>query len=143
MQFMFVYSIRMEKCLFNIDNHLNQVGQICGILHSAVSGDTSQTAAEREVFEEIGYKIDLENVRPSLTVNFEHGFDDIYLVECEINIDTLTLQYDEVQEVKWASIDEIKLMIDDGSFIPYHKSLIELLFFMRKRMGTHMKNDNK
>ena len=30
---------------------------------SAVSGDTSQTAAEREVLEEIGYKLDLSNIR--------------------------------------------------------------------------------
>lgn len=108
---------------------------------SAISGDSSQKAAEREILEEIGYKIDLSNVRPSLTINFDNGFDDIYLVEREIDISTLTLQYEEVQEVKWASLDEIKSMIDNGSFIPYHKSLIELMFSMRKHMGAHMKNN--
>ena len=51
---------------------------------SAVSGDTSQTAAEREVLEEIGYKLDLSNIRPSFTINFKNGFNDIYLVEREI-----------------------------------------------------------
>jgi isopentenyldiphosphate isomerase len=45
---------------------------------SAISGETSQQAAEREVKEEIGYPLDLQNRRPSLTVNFDHGFDDFY-----------------------------------------------------------------
>lgn len=103
---------------------------------SVISGETSQVAAERETFEEIGYKIDLKNVRPSLTVNFDRGFDDIYLVESKVDITNLNLQYDEVKEVKWATLDKIKSMIDDGSFIPYHKSFIEVLFSMRKHMGT-------
>lgn len=108
---------------------------------SAVSGDTSQSAAEREVFEEIGYKLDLSNSRPSLTINFSNGFDDIYLVEKEVDIDTLKLQYEEVKEVKWATIDEIKAMVDRGEFIPYNKSFIDLLFFLRNHNGLHTRKD--
>ena len=67
---------------------------------SAISGDTSQTAIERELFEEIGLKIDLQNVRPHLTVNFDNGFEDVYLIEKEVNINELKLQYEEVQRVK-------------------------------------------
>lgn len=103
---------------------------------SAVSGDTSQTAAEREVLEEIGYKINLENHRPVITINFDHGFDDIYTVIEDIDINNLVLQPEEVQAVKWATEEEIIGMIDDGIFIPYHKELIKLLFFMRNRIGT-------
>ena len=40
---------------------------------SAVAGDTSRTAAERETREEIGLDIDLTDVRPSLTLYWEHG----------------------------------------------------------------------
>ncbi|WP_438573744.1 hypothetical protein [Clostridium sp.] len=36
---------------------------------SFVSGDTSQVAAERDVYEEIGYKLSLDDVRPALTIN--------------------------------------------------------------------------
>lgn len=103
---------------------------------SAVSGDTSQTAAEREVLEEIGYEISLENHRPVLTVHFDHGFDDIYTVINDLDIEKLRLQPEEVQAVKWADQDEIINMIDKGIFIPYHKELIKLLFFMRNRRGT-------
>lgn len=108
---------------------------------SAVSGDTSQTAAEREVLEEIGYKLDLSNIRPSFTINFKNGFNDIYLVEREIEIDTLKLQYEEVKEVKWATADEIKSMIESGEFIPYDKSFIDMLFFLRNHNGLYTRED--
>ena len=32
-------------------------------------------------------------------------------------------------------------MIDDGRFIPYEKSLIELLFFRRDHRGSHTRSD--
>lgn len=104
---------------------------------SAISGDNSQLAAEREVYEEIGFKLSLDKIRPSLTINFDDGFDDIYLVIQDIDISELSLQYEEVQAVKWASIEEVSSMIDEGVFIPYHKSFIELLFFMKNSNGTH------
>ena len=34
---------------------------------SAIQGDSSQTAAEREVLEELGIKLDLQGVRPHFT----------------------------------------------------------------------------
>lgn len=103
---------------------------------SAIKGDNSQKAAERELFEEIGLKIDLTNIRPHLTVNFNKGFDDYYLIEQDIDINKLTLQYEEVQKVKWASKDEIFSMIDEGQFIPYYKSLLQFLFDNRKQYGS-------
>ncbi len=102
-----------------------------------MSRDTSQSAIERELFEEIGLKIDLQNTRPHLTVNYDVGFDDIYLIECDVDISTLKLQYEEVQRIKWASIDEIYQKLDAGVFIPYHKSLIKLFFDMREHYGCH------
>lgn len=106
---------------------------------SAVSGDSSNTAAEREVFEEIGYKIDLTNKCPALTVNFDRGFDDIYIIKDDIDLNILKLQYEEVQRVKWANKDEIIRKINNGEFIPYYNSFIELLFDMKDIMGFHNK----
>ena len=57
----------------------------------------------------------------------------MYLIQKDLEISQLKLQYEEVQAVKWASKDEIFQMIDKQIFIPYHKSLIKLLFYM----GTH------
>lgn len=104
---------------------------------SAISGDTSQLAAEREVYEEIGYNLSLDGIRPAITINFDKGFDDIYLIQDYIDIEKLNLQYEEVQSVKWASMEEIIAMIYENIFIPYHKSLIELLFSMRDRKDAH------
>lgn len=104
---------------------------------SAIAGETSQTAIEREIFEELGLKINLQNVQPHLTINFDSGFDDVYLIERDINIDSLVLQYEEVQQVKWAALDEILQKLDDGIFIPYYKSLIQLFFDMRNNYGCH------
>lgn len=95
------------------------------------SGETSCQAAERETAEELGLKIDFSQMRPVLTVNFAHGFDDYYIVRADPDISSLTLQQEEVKDVMWASIDKIFSMIDDGSFIPYHKSLIDLIFQMK------------
>lgn len=103
----------------------------------AVAGETSQKAVERELFEEIGLKTDLQNVQPHLTINFDSGFDDVYLIERDIDVNDLVLQYEEVQQVKWATLDEILQKLDDGTFIPYYKSLIQLFFDMRNNYGCH------
>ena len=61
---------------------------------SAVAGDSSRSAAERETMEELGLSIDLTEVRPSLTIYFEHGFDDYYILTKNIDLSTLRLQPD-------------------------------------------------
>lgn len=104
---------------------------------SALSGEDSRTAARRELFEELGLRIPFENLCPSLTVHFDYGFDDIYLIEKDVNWSMIRLQQEEVQAVRWCGKREIVQMIEDGRFIPYHKSLIELLFAMRNHKGAH------
>jgi isopentenyldiphosphate isomerase len=99
---------------------------------SSISGDTSQTAAEREVLEELGLKINLKNERPHLTNYFADGFNDIYILNMDLDLSKLKLQAEEVQNVKWASKEEIFSMIDNGTFIPYHKSWIDILFYRSK-----------
>lgn len=106
---------------------------------SAVKGDSSQTAAERELFEELGIKLDLQGIRPNLTINSTYCFDDIYLVEKEVSPDELSFQYEEVQDAKWATLEEILEMIEDGTFIPYYPSLIQFLFESRGKYGSHMR----
>lgn len=87
---------------------------------SVIAGETSDVAARRELFEEFGIDISFEKLRTSLTVNFEGGFDDFYLIEKDIELTQLKLQYEEVKAVKWASKDEIIKMINNHAFIPYN-----------------------
>lgn len=102
---------------------------------SAVAGDTSVEAAEREVLEEIGLKLELRGVRPWMTMHFDYGFDDWYVVEVgDVNLDSLVLQQSEVQAVKWASCEDILAMRARGEFIPYYPHFLQLLF---TRSGTY------
>jgi isopentenyldiphosphate isomerase len=103
---------------------------------SAIAGDTSPQAAQRELFEELGVALDFGGMRPQLTVNFEGCFDDYHVVEAEVEPESLTLQPEEVRQVKWASREEIFALIDAGEFIPYHKNLIALLFDVKGLLGA-------
>ncbi len=144
------YHLVVHACIFNSKNEMliqqrqpfkSSWGNMWDITvgGSAVSGDNSQTAIQREVYEEIGLKLDFENILPHITLNFNQGFDDIYLIEKDIDITKLKLQYEEVQAVKWATIDEIYKMLNEGKFIPYYKSLIQLFFDMKSNYGAHQK----
>ena len=105
---------------------------------SAVAGDTSRTAAEREVMEEIGLAIDLSREQPKLTIPFDVGFDDIYTLVMDVDLSRLTLQESEVQAVRWADEAEVLAMLADGRFIPYHKAFIQLLFALKDSRGAHV-----
>ena len=95
---------------------------------SALSGETSRSAAERELYEELGIKLVLPERSYAFSVGFPTGFDDFYIVKLEADISSLTLQAEEVSDARWASLPEVFEMIDDGSFIPYRKHLISLIF---------------
>ncbi len=106
---------------------------------SAVSGDNSQQAAEREVMEELGLKIDLTGVRPVFTMNFKDGFDDYYMVEMDVDISELKLQYEEVSEVRFAGKEEVLRMQEEGIMIPYW--FLGQLFDIRKNYDAHGETD--
>lgn len=106
---------------------------------NSISGENSADAAKRELFEEIGYLHNFESERPVLTINFDYGFDDIYLLVNDLDINALKLQYEEVQNVKWATMDEIITMIDKNEFVPYKKDLIRLFFSLKDFIGSFTK----
>ncbi len=101
-----------------------------------VAGETSRQGAGRELREELGIALALDGA-PYLTVNFSDGFDDYYLIEKDIALSAVVLQKDEVQNVKYASKEEIKKMIADGTFIDYHDGLVDLLYAMKTCRGAH------
>lgn len=99
------------------------------------AGETTRQGAEREVREELGYALDLSGLRPSVTVNFEGGFDDFFIAVRDLDLHTLSLQAEEVSAVRWVTLEELHAMVDDGSFIPYPKSFLQFLFDMRETFG--------
>ncbi|WEM60543.1 NUDIX domain-containing protein [Streptococcus parauberis] len=105
---------------------------------SALAGETPQQAVMRETLEELGICIDLSQIRPQFTINFDQGFDDTFLVIADVDLNSLTLQEEEVQDAKWASRQEIFKMMTEGSFIPYHLGKIQLCFDMLGQYGAHV-----
>ena len=103
---------------------------------SALAGESSTQAAEREVLEEIGLPLDLADACPVLTIFYDGGFDDVYIVIKEVDLAALTLQPEEVQAVRWANEEEVLCMLEEGEFIPYHRSYLELLFRLRAARGV-------
>lgn len=100
---------------------------------AVTSGETSAEAIVRELQEELGLFWDLQDQPPTMSLTFDHGFDDIYLLRGEVDLQKLRLQPEEVAQARWATQEEVHRMLCDGTFIPYHESLIALLFDMREK----------
>ncbi len=98
---------------------------------SALAGEDSWQAAEREVREELGLSLNLKDIRPHLSMNYERGFDDFYTVIQDVDLNRLVLQTSEVAEVRWASLQEVRLMEKNHTFVPYFPGLIDLLWQVR------------
>ncbi|MDR1263844.1 MAG: NUDIX domain-containing protein [Oscillospiraceae bacterium] len=103
---------------------------------SACVGETSQEAAQRELFEEVGVSCDLSDARPHFTTYDQSMIVDYYIIKQDLDPFKLALQAEEVQAVRWAGKEEILRMIDDGTFVPLKKGLVEFTFDMRLGHGV-------
>jgi hypothetical protein len=59
----------------------------------------------------------------------------------DVDLDSLSLQYEEVEKVRWAGKEEIHKMIDRKEFISYDKSIIDMMFFFRDHSDTRTCDD--
>lgn len=106
---------------------------------SVGAGEDSRLGIHRELLEELGMDYDFTGIRPFFTMNFQRGFDDYYLLDAPEGLDpsTLKLQETEVMDVRFETEENILAMIDAGTFVPYHKSVVMLMFENRTRFGAH------
>ncbi|MFT3952628.1 MAG: NUDIX domain-containing protein [Oscillospiraceae bacterium] len=102
---------------------------------SATAGDTSRQAVIREVREELGLTLDLTGERPLFSIAFEHGYDDFWFIEQDVEIGALTLQESEVADAKWANKAEVLRLAEAGAFIPYE--FLDRLFEMKTWQKHH------
>lgn len=96
------------------------------------SGETPRDACKRELLEELGILHDFSNERPLFTFNFQKGFDDYFAIEKDVDLKDVKFVDGEVQNVSWASEEEILELIASGKFINYYPSLIKFIFDTRK-----------
>ena len=95
---------------------------------SAVAGDTSLAAAERETLEELGLQVSLAGRKPAVTRWYGAMIDDYYILPLNVALSDLHLQREEVQAVRWASREDILTLLAQRQFCPNPPGMIALLF---------------
>ena len=85
-----------------------------------VSGETSKQGIITEIKEELGINVIENNIILFKTLKTEDDFADIYYLKENINIDKIKIQEDELEDVKWASKQEIEKLIENGQFSESH-----------------------
>ena len=98
-------------------------------------GETPEQGIITEVKEELG--IDISNQK---VIEFERGCAGkdcyiMYYTKMDLDIDKLTIQVDELSEVRWFSIEKLQQMVDIGKL---NKDQVE--FFIKCVAALHLNN---
>lgn len=88
----------------------------------ATYGDDGIKTTIKETYEELGIKLDSNEINYVDTIIYPKCYVEVYYVNKNIDIDEIKLQAEEVESVSWYTIDEIKDLIKNNSF---RKSNIE------------------
>jgi len=129
---------RNRKGEWLIDKRADRGSDIDGFWETtggaAIAGDDSMTAALRETKEELGICLAPQNGVLFCSTAHERGghtwFEDVWVFDCDVQIEEITLQKGETCDAMWASADKIKEMMAAGEFLgnrmyPYFDDMIE------------------
>lgn len=103
-------------------------------------GDTWEEALVREVGEELGVGIDLEEVECMGERKSEYRDEAmwdrevmrVYVARVDFALEDFTLQEEELSEVRWVSVEKLEDLIKSGRFVP-HKDMDEIVGYLRSR----------
>ena len=106
-----------------------------------ISGEESVHAILREVQEELGLQLEEEKIELVFSKRAYDCFVDIYYAKTEVNLLDLTLEKEEVEIVKWMSLEEIKTLREKNLFLEYHYDCLqECMYFLEKIKEEEKKN---
>lgn len=106
---------------------------------AAVSGEDSFTAAQRELYEELGIKSDETTLKFKKRFRRRNSFVDVWFITTDITCDRLRLQKSEVAAARWVSEAELEKMIRDGNFHNYGKEYFATIFDVAKELCYELK----
>lgn len=95
---------------------------------AAISGEDSYTAANRELYEELGIPSNKQTLKKLTRIKRRNSLLDIWFINANIEIHRLKLQKDEVAEARWVSREQFKTMIENGEFHNYGKEYFDTVF---------------
>lgn len=102
---------------------------------SVIKGETSLQTIEREVKEELGIRLNMDNV--VFVKRFKAGevWIDTFFVIQEINLNDIVMQEEEVCDVKWATYEETQELFEKGQFLKYRWEFVRdwIKDFMRNK----------
>ena len=86
----------------------------CATSGGVAAGETSIESMLRELKEELGLKVKEKELVFIGTYKRVNDFVDTYMLEKDIDISEITIQPDEVQDVKWMSINKFEKLLARG-----------------------------
>ncbi len=95
---------------------------------AAISGEDSFTAARRELFEELGIKMDKNTARKAFRIKRRNSLLDVWITESNLPAEGLILQESEVAEAMWVTEETLKKMIKNNEFHNYGNEYFDRMF---------------
>lgn len=86
---------------------------------SAIAGEDSETAARRELQEELGIATAAGEMTRVGRLRRRNAFTDVWLLKRDVKDADIVLQTEEVAEVRWVTEQELRVMIVKGDFHHY------------------------
>ncbi len=95
---------------------------------SAIAGEDSESAARRELFEELGIRTVAGELVYGGRMRRRNSFTDIWLLYRDIDPATLHLQAEEVAEARWATTEELIEMLHERIYHHYGIAYFQFVF---------------
>ena len=95
---------------------------------AAITGEDSYTAANRELFEELGISSTPHTLKKIARIKRRNSLLDVWFVVNESKTNELKLQKSEVAEAKWVTKSQLMQMISSGKFHNYGKEYFDKVF---------------
>ena len=103
------------------------------------TGETTRTAAVRELKEELGLSASEQELRSICTVTFNYAFDDYFILKRDVDLKELHLQTEEVSAVRWATRQQVLDLVRRDAFVSYSENFLAYLFDMARTMEFQSK----
>ncbi len=101
---------------------------------SAFSGESSLSAAKRELFEELGIKAEENDLRFIKRIKRRNSLVDVWFTVCDTPAENLELQKGEVALARWVDTKTFTEMVEKGKFHNYGKEYFALILDTAREM---------